>query len=218
MQGTKGVLELLQSDLKVDQLYCTDTFLASYQGSLRAIEPVIVTSKELTKIGSFSTSEDVLAVVKIPEANKSAADKSTIILDGVRDPGNLGTILRIADWYGITQLFCSTDSADLYNPKVITSSMGSFSRIRVEYGDVMDHLNASTLESYACVMNGKSVYDVKLDQAINLVLGSESHGVSDQVMAKCTHHITIPRMGDAESLNVGVAAGIVCDNLFRTTL
>lgn len=216
VQGTKGVLELLNSTLKVDQLYCTAYFLDKYQEQLSSLEPIIVTSKELTNIGSFANSEDVLAVVHIPENQSLDVSKSTIVLEGVRDPGNLGTILRIADWYGVTQVLCSSDSADVYNPKVVTSSMGSFSRIKVVYDDVSAYISNSSLETYACVMEGTSVYEAEKSGEINLVLGSESHGVSDEVMSLCKHLVTIPRIGAAESLNVGVAAGIICDNLFRS--
>lgn len=153
-----------------------------------------------------------MAIVQIPVYDKLPRAGWVIALDGINDPGNLGTIIRIADWYGVTGIVCSQDTVDQFNPKAITSTMGSFVRVQVHYTDLQKYLKNSKLQVFACVMDGESVYSVKAGEGV-LLIGSESHGIRDDVKELATVKITIPAKGKAESLNAAVATGIVCDRL-----
>jgi TrmH family RNA methyltransferase len=133
-----------------------------------------------------------------------------IALDGIQDPGNMGTIIRIADWFGITDLVCSPGCVDVYNPKVVQSAMGGHLRVRIHHRDLVDFLPALNLPLYAAVLGGTDVYEVGRPESGVLVIGNESRGVSPEVVDLATHRLTIPRKGGAESLNAGVSAGILC--------
>ncbi|MDG2332280.1 MAG: RNA methyltransferase [Flavobacteriales bacterium] len=200
VEGSKIVEELMNSDYEVVSLYSTE----SYPGGIQ------ITEKELKKISALQTPNKLLAVVKMPSFALDSA-KSALILDGVRDPGNLGTIIRLADWYGIEQVVCSTDAAECFNPKVVQASMGSLFRIKVAYTDLKTYLSSSGLKTYAAVMDGEE--SAARMNNFNLIMGSESHGIRDGLDGVADHRITIAKKGAAESLNVGVATGILLDRL-----
>lgn len=201
-EGEKIVGELIRSDLEIVEMYATMEF----QGAQ------VITNKELTRISSLKNPNKVLAVARIPGfvANPSG---SAILLDGVNDPGNLGTIIRIADWYGIDQVICSPDCADCYNPKVVQATMGSLFRVKLVYTDLEAYLSNSDLDSYAAVMNGDLIQSPAPSNGFNLIMGSESHGIRQDLDQLADHRVTINRVGVAESLNVGVATGIILDRL-----
>jgi TrmH family RNA methyltransferase len=137
-------------------------------------------------------------------------------LDDVRDPGNLGTIIRIADWFGIPQIVCSPQSVELYNPKTVQSTMGSLFRVSVSYSDLVDlslALHSEEIPLFGAVMEGKDIAQVNFPSSMVLVMGSESHGIGPQLESRLDHRITIPRIGKAESLNVAVATGIICSKI-----
>lgn len=216
------MVELLASDYEVETVFATSDFQQQHQSTLAA-RPVAletVTLAELEKVGSFQTNDSCLAVAKTKENRFLCAGPGeyALLLDDVRDPGNLGTILRIADWYGITKIICSESTTDLYNPKVVAASKGSFTRIQTYYTDLPAFFRQQK-EGTAVVgafLRGESLYDFRFPaQGGYLVMGNESQGIGGAVEAFVTHRVTIPRFGGAESLNVGIATAVLCDNLRR---
>ena len=163
-----------------------------------------------------STSHSVLAVF---EKRKENADiqitgKITLVLDTIQDPGNLGTIIRIADWYGVTDIICSDGCADMYNPKVVQSTMGSLGRVNVVYKDLLHWLQENKkVKIYSASLNGKAVQSLGRIKEGILIIGNEAHGISDEVMQLVNEKITIPKIGEAESLNAAVATGIILSHI-----
>ncbi len=214
VEGKKNVLELLGSNLEVQRLFGTDQLESvleqrNWTGRFQKTSP-----KELEKVGSFQTNEFGLAIVKIPtEVPQGLKDGVIVALDGVADPGNLGTIIRAMDWFGYNQLVCSTDCADCYNPKTIAATMGSFCRIQAYYTDLPQFVEErASMRCYAMVLDGQSIYEAKLDDGIYL-LGSESHGIRTGVTPISATQLTIPRFGQAESLNVAMASTLLLSTI-----
>lgn len=219
MEGAKSVKELLQSDFETVWVAGTERFTADNQSVLRSsrAEVVVSSEKELDSLGLFQTNEAALAVAKM-KGNTSPVlqgDEVVLVLDDIRDPGNLGTIIRTADWYGIKHIIASEDTADLYNPKVISATMGSFCRTSVYYVSLPDYLQAKTQPVYGAFLNGEDIHQVRFKSGAMIVIGNESRGISPEVEKFVTHRITIPRIGGAESLNAAIATGIFLDNLRR---
>ncbi|MCH7396861.1 RNA methyltransferase [Belliella sp. DSM 107340] len=219
VEGSKNVTELLDSDFQVTHLLYTEKFAEENRQAVSAFrgEAYLVTQKVLESAGSFQTNDSALAVAKIKQNTMPIElDLSLVLaLDDVRDPGNLGTIIRIADWYGIKYVICSEESADCYNPKVLNSSMGSFSRVNVLYTDLYQFLEKSKLPVYGAFLEGENIYKAKLPAAAVILMGNESNGISEKIGSLVNHKITIPRFGLAESLNVAIATAIICDNFKR---
>ncbi|NQZ77473.1 MAG: RNA methyltransferase [Ekhidna sp.] len=206
--------ELINSDFKIEIIVGTEAYFARNLKSLDC-RAEVVNEKLLTDIGTFKTNEDAIAVAQVKNFglhNLSTRDH-VFVLDGVSDPGNVGTIIRTLDWFGFNQLVCSNDSAEFYSPKVINSTMGSFTRVRVIHCDLGDFYHQNKLRVFAADMTGTSLKDMEVLESTVFVMGSESHGVSEQTKAHCTSTITIPAFGQAESLNVGVATGIIASQL-----
>jgi TrmH family RNA methyltransferase len=218
VEGAKNVSELLSSGYEVQHLFITEKYLKEYGHSLRSEdEYTLCTEKELINIGTFQSNEYALAVAKMidirPELEK---DRLVLALDDVQDPGNLGTIIRIADWYGIRHIIASEDTADFYNPKVINSSMGSFTRVHVYYTDLKLFLkNNQSFRVYGTFLEGKNIHKIQPQLPAIILMGSESTGISPELSTLVTDRVTIPRFGGAESLNVAVSAAIICDNFLR---
>lgn len=211
-ENPKLVEELLASNYSVKKIYATADWVAS-NGNTTA-EIITVTEEELLRISNVQTPNKVLAIAKQKQPSLPAFTNTiTLALDGIQDPGNLGTIIRIADWFGITQIICSNDTVELYNPKVIQSTMGSFTRVNVCYADLPQTLANSGVNIFGALLDGQSIYTTgKLKEGI-ILIGSEGKGISNDVLKLITHPITIPRIGGAESLNAGVAAGIIVSHL-----
>ncbi|MEP4534867.1 MAG: RNA methyltransferase [Cyclobacteriaceae bacterium] len=216
VEGKKNVLELLKSDFEIQLLLGTEVFLFNHLGEFKGLEKhqiVQASDKELSDLGTFKTNQDCLAVVKMKPEKYQDIDFSNhvFVLDGVSDPGNLGTIIRTLDWFGFDQVLCSANSADFYNPKTINATMGSFTRVSVSYGDVPEFLKSKPVDvmSYGAAMEGENPADINLGQPSIIVFGSESHGISNEVGGLLDKKISIPGKGMAESLNVGIAAGII---------
>ena len=219
VEGTKNVSELLKSDYEVTHLLYSEKFgedhfelLNSYVG-----ESYLVSQKVLESTGMYQTNDSVLAVAKTlqnfpPNLGK---DELVIALDNVRDPGNLGTIIRIADWYGIQNLILSSESADFYNPKVLQSSMGSFTRVKVFYTELLEYLDELGKPIFGAFLDGESIHNVDIQKAGIILLGNESSGISPELKHLVSNKITIPGFGHAESLNVAVATAVICDNFRR---
>ena len=140
-----------------------------------------------------------------------------LVLDDIRDPGNLGTIIRTADWYGIHKIVASVETADFYNPKVISATMGSFTRVSIFYTDLPQYLSGIKHRIFGAFLNGKNIHEVSFAPGGLVVIGNESRGISATLNSYITDKITIPRYGEAESLNAAIATAIICDNLRRPT-
>lgn len=221
VEGAKSVAELLDSDFKIETIATTPLFYEANTKKLdnRAFKIEFATADELSKVGSLQTNDSCLAIVKAKENIFLSANLNeyVLILDDIRDPGNLGTIIRVADWYGISKIICSESTTDWYNPKVISATKGSFTRVSGFYTDLKQYLsNVADRAIYGTFMNGQSVHEVTFGQSGYVVMGNESNGISADIETFINHKITIPRFGKAESLNVGIAAAVVLDNLKRT--
>jgi TrmH family RNA methyltransferase len=222
VEGAKSVLELLNSDFEIELVLATQEFQQKYSSISSQHKTLFetVTLTELQGLGSFQTNDSCLAVVKTKENVFLRAEDSeyVLILDDVSDPGNLGTIIRIADWYGINKIVCSENTTDVYNPKVIAASKGSFTRVALFYTDLTKYLgtNAGDKMVAGAFLGGVSLYDFKFPvEGGYIVMGNESNGVGQEVEKFVTHKITIPRFGEAESLNVGIATAVILDNMRR---
>lgn len=213
------MLELIDSKLEVDTLLFTIEFEQAHSemDQLEANEQFEVPVKLLESIGTLKTNDQAIAIVKtLPnEPIPIGTDEYALVLDDVRDPGNVGTIIRIADWYGIDKIIASETTAEVYNPKVISSSKGSFTRVRLYYTDLVDYLSGYSGAIYGALMEGENVHSVSFDRAGLIVMGNESNGISKSVQKLVNQRITIPRFGEAESLNVAIATAVICDNLRR---
>lgn len=219
VQGEKSVLETLNSPFKVRELYATADFIERQKSALSRYKNdlIQVTETELASVSEYATNEAALALVAIPENIPLAVktDEFILMLDDIRDPGNLGTIIRTADWYGITKIIASEETADVYNSKVIQSSMGSFTRVRVHYTNLADFLKANRLPVYGTFLNGENAHSVNYGKVGILVIGNEANGISNEVEKYITTRITIPQFGKAESLNAAIATAVILDNIRR---
>ncbi len=215
VQGEKNVLELANSTLKVKQVFATAGFLQQHAVELAGYECIEASLDDLTKASTLVSNNAAIAVVEIPAIETPKAQGLMIALDGVSDPGNLGTIIRVADWYGIKHIVASSDCADPYNPKTISATMGSFGRVQVSLVDLPSYLEQANLPIYGAFLEGESVHNTTFSAQGILLMGSESHGVREQASKFVTDKITIPAFGGAESLNVAMATGIILDNIRR---
>lgn len=230
-EGIKVVQELINSDSIVRQILFTNAFHEQHPGFLKNVhrqtECVSVTTKELEQISALTTSHDVMAVAMIPDVHfnlNSAANELMLMLDGISDPGNLGTIIRIADWFGISQLICSRDTVDAYNPKVVQATMGSLFRTKLHYLDLNEVLssNAATIKApvYGTLLEGENIYKATLKNHGFILLGNESKGIDTALQQYVTSALTIPageqnKTSHPDSLNVAVSAAIVCSEFNR---
>jgi len=210
VEGPKMVKELLAAS-NLDLV--TLVGVASFRET--GIPFIEVKESELQRVSSLSTPNQVLAVFRKPVFPEPRfEDGVSLVLDGIQDPGNLGTIVRIADWFGIRRLVCTPDSADVFNPKATQSTMGSISRVQVLYEDpiaLMDRY--PDLNVFTAVLEGKSIYEQPAVRDGWIVIGNESKGIREDLLGRATHPVTIPRIGQAESLNAAVATGIILSHL-----
>lgn len=209
VEGVKLVEELLQSDFRVLDIYATSNWIEN--NSL--VDAEQVSRKDLAIMSSFKTANEVLAVVKQKQHYTIDYSKHlTIALDNIQDPGNLGTIIRTADWFGINTIVCSTDTVDIYNPKVIQATMGSLFRVNVAYTDLAEFFEQNnSLNVYGALLDGENVYQKRLNNKGSILLmGNESKGISSQLQPFITDKVLIPKVGQAESLNVSTATAILC--------
>ena len=222
-EGIKLTNEILKSHFKVQQVFGTGTWFENNSQLLagRSIFTQEVTGEELKKISNLVTPNEVLAVVCYPQNPLPSFDncgKLALILDRIQDPGNLGTIIRTADWFGIKHIFCSEDSADIYNPKVIQSTMGSICRVNVHYIDIKKLLPdiRSTWHIYGTIPGGENIYGSELLFPAAVLIGNESRGIAEEHLPFLTQKIGIPSYSEgAESLNASVAAGIIVGEFVR---
>lgn len=218
-EGPKVVEELLHiENIEADEIFATDEWLFPRHELVKERSRFFmeVRPQELERISGLKTPNQVFGVFYKPDfaGQPKLRGKLSIMLDGVQDPGNLGTIIRIADWFGIQNVICSPTCADAFAPKVVQSTMGSLGRVRVEYTELSEliSLNAD-LPIYAAALDGTSIYKQPPVKEGFLLIGNEARGVNHELLEKATHRITIPRVGNAESLNAAVAAGIILSHI-----
>lgn len=255
VEGAKSVLELLASDFEVEMVVATDKFYKENTLSLekQPFRVEIATPDELVRAGTLQSNDAALAVVKTKSNDFLYAEQNeyVLVLDDIRDPGNLGTMIRIADWYGIRKMVCSTTTTDWYNPKVIAASKGSFTRVRGFYTDLGAYFEqisvgnagpvtprleieasgqgsvgnagpvaprleiGASASVYGTFLEGNNIHETTFAKTGYIVMGNESNGIGSVVEKFVTDKVTIPRFGEAESLNVGIATAIVLDNWRR---
>lgn len=217
VEGAKSVQEVLASDFEVTLLVATANFLTNLKNPLPTLEIVEAEQRELGTLGEFRTNDAALAVVrmKADKRIKIPIDQFTIMLDDIRDPGNLGTIIRTADWYGISSIVASEETVDFYSPKVISSTKGSFTRVSFMCTNLLQTLASNSLPVFGAFLEGDNVHTVEFGNAGILVIGNESRGISMEVANYVTNRIAIPRYGKAESLNAAIATSIILDNMKR---
>ena len=213
-EGVKVIGELLHSDFELEHIFVThDLFL-----DIPKEKKSVITTTEIKKISALTTANDCLALFKIPAEMEIMEEGLIVALDDIRDPGNLGTIIRLCDWFGIKQLVCSEQTVDIYNPKVIQATMGSISRVNVVYTDLKQYLSSFSKEIFGTFMEGENIYKSNLPKEGVIVLGNEANGISEDIENTITQRITIPRFGDlqqTESLNVATATAIVLSEFKR---
>lgn len=220
VEGAKSVLEVIQSDYKIKTLIATAMFIAEHQSLLKHDYFTLVeaTAAELAALGTLQTNDTAMLIAETMPNQPLQADAGewALLLDNVGDPGNLGTIIRIADWYGIRKLICAETTVDFYNPKVIAASKASFSRVRAYYTDLSEFLEAQPgTPVFGADLQGEDVHSFAYPKGGYLLMGSESRGISPALAARLSGRITIPAYGAAESLNVAIATAIICDNIRR---
>ena len=213
-EGVKVVQELLHSNFELQDLFTTkQDFLTVPKNKVHAISEA-----ELKKISALTTPNTCLAVFKIPKVKEMVEKGLIVALDDVRDPGNLGTIIRLCDWFGIETLFCSEESVDIYNPKVVQATMGSISRVNVVYGNLETFLSQTKLPIFGTFMDGNNIYQEELPKEGIIIMGNEANGISTSVEKLVSDRIAIPRFGNlqvTESLNVATATAIILSEFKR---
>jgi len=210
VEGQKVIQEFLDSDFVLEELFTTEYIFS-------AIKPrTIITSNQLQKISALTHPNNCLAVFRIPPKKEIDEQNHIIVLDSIRDPGNLGTIVRLCDWFGVKTLVCSEDTVDLYNPKVLQATMGSATRVNVVYRDLVPFLSVTKLPVLGTFMDGKSIYKTEFPKNAIIVFGNEANGIFNEIEPFIADRITIPRFGDStESLNVATATAIVLSEMKR---
>lgn len=215
-EGKKVITELLEADIKLHSLFSIDELLFDLPAEMIHF----VSESELQQISFLTTAQKALAVFHIPEPQPIDVDQLIVVLDDVRDPGNMGTIIRLCDWFGIQELVCSEQTVDCYNPKVIQATMGSITRVNVSYVNLKDFLEAQekTHDVFGTFMEGNTIYDENLPKKGIIVMGNEANGISKDIESLVNKKITIPRFGThqkTESLNVATATAIVLSEFKR---
>ncbi len=213
-EGVKVIQELLLSNFVLEHLYATEDLF----DSVASTKKTLVKKDELKKVSSLSTANNCLGLFKIPAEQPIQSSSIILALDDIRDPGNMGTIIRLCDWFGIHQIVCSDETVDVYNPKVVQATMGSISRVNITYLDLPNYLKDAKVPIYGTFMDGKNVYKEKLVSNCILILGNEANGISTAVEAAVMTKLAIPRFGElqkTESLNVATATAIFLSEFKR---
>jgi TrmH family RNA methyltransferase len=211
-EGVKVVRELLESSFELEIIFSTESEFSSLDCFIQ------VSDQELKKISSLKTPNKVLALFKIPLQKKVNSSGLIVVLDTINDPGNLGTIIRLCDWFGVEQLVCSQDTVDCYNSKVVQATMGSLARVSISYLNLSEYLQTVSIPIFIADMDGVNIHKSKLPASAILVMGNEANGVSDGLKQLISNKISIPRYGNSnqvESLNVATATAILLNEFRR---
>ena len=227
-EGKKLVFDLLSTEIVVSEIFCTKLIAEELTFNNQNFEISIVDKEDLSRISFLKTTPEIVAVFKIPQSSLNWSEISndlTLVLDGVQDPGNLGTIVRLADWFGIQNIVSSEDCADLFNPKVVQSTMGAFARVKVHYLSLPEFMNRakqSEIPIYGTFMEGENLYQCDLTPNGLVVMGNEGNGISDKMSACVSRRISIPSYPfgviTSESLNVAIATSIICSEFRRRSI
>lgn len=215
-EGVKVIQELLQSNFELEHLYVTEPLFET----IKISQKTSISEADLKKISSLSTPNNCLALFKIPDQKPTTTKGLIVALDDVRDPGNLGTIIRLCDWFGVEQIICSEQTVDVYNPKVVQATMGSISRVSLSYLDIENYIKATSVPVFGTFMDGKNVYQETLPQEGILILGNEANGISAKLEQLVSNRLAIPRFGtlqQTESLNVATATAIFLSEFKRNS-
>ncbi|HEY2582357.1 MAG TPA: RNA methyltransferase [Mucilaginibacter sp.] len=219
VEGYKSITEFINSSYQVEALYHTAQFSPKVLKLSQKINIGEISVTEMEKISSLKTPQEIVALVKIPNwpplNHATLKQKFSIVLDGIQDPGNLGTIVRIADWFGIKNIICSADTVDAYNPKVVQATMGSLSRINIYYTNIAAILTQVGLPIFGAMLKGENIYKADFGDEGLVVLGNEGNGLRPEIEKLIGKAVTIPSKGEAESLNVAVAAALFCSEINR---
>jgi TrmH family RNA methyltransferase len=214
VEGKKGIREILNSQFELDSLFTTSEIFEASPS-----KTYLITEAELKKISRLKTPQSALALFKIPKGNTPEIKNLIVALDGIRDPGNLGTIIRLCDWFGIETLLCSNDTVDCYNPKVVQATMGSITRVAITYVDLKTILKKNIDQPViGTFLKGENIYTTQLPKNGILVLGNEANGISAEVEKMVSQKLNIPRFGNSqstESLNVATATAILLSEFRR---
>ena len=203
-EGEKIVSELLRSDFEIKDIYATTEWKVNNDNITQ------ISNAELQRISNLKSPNKVLAIVQFKNHKIIKHDGITLVLDEINDPGNLGTIIRMCDWFGVKQIICSKNTVDIFNPKVVQSAMGSAFRVKVYYTDLENYLSDITTPIYGAFMDGKNLKEVKIPKSAHLVMGNEANGISAEINKLITDKVAIKNIGkSAESLNVAVATSIL---------
>ncbi|MFL5742055.1 MAG: TrmH family RNA methyltransferase [Flavisolibacter sp.] len=215
-EGPKIISELMELiPEQIIKVYAIHDWISHHSEEARRFPTIEVSGIELQKLSQLQTAHEVVAIVKQFETEEPIADSFVLYLDTIQDPGNFGTIIRIADWFGIRNIVCNHGCADLYNSKVIQASMGSIARVKIYYDEKEEWLKKQSLPVYAASLHGESLYQHQKTDSGILIIGNESRGISKELMEMATDKITIPKKGGAESLNAAVATGILLSHLLN---
>ena len=213
VEGVKGVQEFLKSSFLLHSLYTTDPSIFDSSNDV-----IVINDDTLKKISTLKTPNKVVAIFKMPKPKPINEEKLIVALDAVNDPGNLGTIIRLCDWFGIQELVCSQQTVDCYNTKVVQATMGSLTRVNINYVDLPEFLLQTQLVVFGTYMDGDNIYNSALPESGVLVMGNEANGISDTVSKIVTSRLAIPRFGalkSTESLNVATATAILLSEFKR---
>ena len=219
VEGIKSIEEFIKSTYQIHTIfYVSEQFnlLPKLPANINLFE---VNNAELGKISTLQTPQGFLAVVHIPEQRsvntENFKNQFTLVLDGVQDPGNMGTIIRTADWFGFKHIICSEDCVEVYNPKTVQATMGSLARVNMYYENLPAVLKVNSIPVFGALLEGNSIYTTNWGKEGFIILGNEGKGISEEVIKKITQPVTIPRVGGAESLNVAISAAIFCSEIAR---
>jgi len=219
VEGDKLVRELLTSNFKIDAIYAVNS--KQYSRNNKPVELIDVSEAELKKISTHENPNQAVAVAEIPNSQFQASNfklgvELVICCDSLNDPGNAGTVIRTADWFGIEKVFFSQNSVDIYNPKTVSATMGSLFRVKCFYMDLKELFEANNhLSVYGTFMKGDNIYKTELSKSGFIVVGNEANGISNELLPSITQKISIPSFGKGESLNAAVAAAIVMSEFRR---
>ncbi|MDF2517600.1 MAG: methyltransferase [Sphingobacterium sp.] len=222
VEGIKSVKEFMASSYQVESIFYTDDANTKVGKISHNIKSHELTEAEFQKISTLKSPQGILALVKLPKQQQidihELRNCYNIVLDDVQDPGNLGTIIRTAEWFGIKHIICSIGTVDAYNPKVVQATMGSLARIQVHYVNLHEFISSTDLPVYGALLNGQSIYQTEWRSEGLIIMGNEGNGISAELIALIDQAVTIPRIGQAESLNVAVATTIFCSEIARVQL
>lgn len=212
----------MHSDYQIETIYYTPDSAPKLLNLSRNIKLQQIAYSDLERFSNLHTPQDVCATVKIPDwptlVTNDLRNNFSLVLDGVQDPGNLGTIIRTADWFGIKHIICSADTAEAYNPKVVQSTMGSLCRVKIHYLDLPEFLQQADLPTFAALLDGENIFKTDFGHEGLIIMGNEGQGIRAEVQQMVDRAVTIPRIGSAESLNVAIATAIFCAELSRNKM